>query len=75
MIGSPAASALLRSPRLAGLNGTEPVLIEIIDDDPAVRDFLPVLDELIGSGVVLLKNLTTIRVSQDMTHESATAAT
>jgi nucleotide-binding universal stress UspA family protein len=34
--------------------GTEPVLIEITDD-AVVRAFLPVLDQLIGSGLVLLK--------------------
>ncbi len=49
------ASGKLRPPGLAGLRGTEPVLIEITDDDAAVRAVLPVLDQLIGSGLVLLK--------------------
>jgi uncharacterized protein len=49
------ASGKLSPPGFAGLRGTEPVLIEITDDDAVVRAFLPVLDQLIGSGLVLLK--------------------
>lgn len=68
------ASARLRSSGLAGLNGTEPVLIEIIDDATDVQAFLPLLDELIGSGIVVLKCITAIEFSQDMTGETAFAA-
>lgn len=56
------ASGKLRSPGLAGLRGTEPVLIEITDDDATVRAFLPVLDQLIGSGLVLLKPVIVARL-------------
>lgn len=38
-----------------------PVLIEITDDAAAVRAFLPVLDGLIGSGLVVLKPVETVR--------------
>jgi uncharacterized protein len=55
------SSGKLRSPGLAGLRGTEPVLIEITDDDAAVRAFLPVLDQLIGSGLVLVKPVVVAR--------------
>jgi uncharacterized protein len=68
-------SARLRSSGLAGLNGTEPVLIEIIDDAARVHEFVPVLDGLIDSGIIVLKSITTAVLSQNITGESATAAT
>ncbi len=55
------SSGLLCPPGLAGLRGSEPVLIEISDDEARVRAFLPVLERLVGSGLVVLSRVTVTR--------------
>lgn len=55
------AAGKLRTPGLSGRRGTEPVLIEITDDAAAIRAFLPVLDQLVGSGLVVLKPVVAAR--------------
>jgi uncharacterized protein len=55
------ASGKLRPSGLTGRSGSEPVLIEITDDAERVRAFLPVLDRLIGSGLVVLHAVTVTR--------------
>ncbi len=56
------AAGRLRSPGLMWSRGSEPVLIEITDDAAKVRAFMPILDQLIGSGLVVLKPVTLSRV-------------
>ena len=67
-------SAMLRSPGLIRRNGFEPVLIEICDEAASVRAFLPVLDQLLGSGLVVLKTVTVTRRVADLPDIAATAA-
>ncbi|HUB39001.1 MAG TPA: DUF190 domain-containing protein [Streptosporangiaceae bacterium] len=55
------ASRTLRSPGLAALRGSEPVLIEITDEEARIRAFLPVLERLVGSGLVVLSRVTVRR--------------
>ena len=67
-------SARLRSAGLIGRNGFEPVLIEIADDPARVLAFLPELDQLLGSGLVVLKTVTVTRRVADLPDIAATAA-
>ena len=67
-------SATLRSPGLLGQNGSEPVVIEICDEPARVQAFLPVLDQLIGSELVVLKMVMVTRRVADVTDIAATAA-
>jgi uncharacterized protein len=68
-------SGKLHSPGLLGLRGTEPVVIEISDDPARVRAFLPVLDSLIGSGLLVLKPVTVTRkAARELGTTAATAA-
>jgi uncharacterized protein len=55
------AAGKLRMPGLAGSRGSEPVLIEITDDAAKVDRFLPALDQLVDSGLVVLKPVTVTR--------------
>lgn len=55
------ASGTLRSPGLAGLRGSEPVVIEITDDDAQIRAFLPVLERVVGSGLLVVSRVTVTR--------------
>jgi uncharacterized protein len=55
------ASGALHSPGLAGLRGSEPVLIEITDDEPRIDAFLPILCQMAGGGLVVTSRATVIR--------------
>jgi len=68
-------SAMLRPPALLRRTGFEPVLIEIADDPARVRAFLPVLDQLLGSGLVVLRTVTVTRRVAAPPDIAATAAT
>ena len=68
------ASRKLPPSRLGGLTGSEPVLIEITDDAAAVRAFLPVLDGLVGCGLVVLKYVTVTRRARVAEGVAPTAA-
>jgi uncharacterized protein len=55
------SSALDRAgPGLADRREDQPVLVEITDEPTKVRAFLPILDELVASGLVVLTTVTTI---------------
>jgi PII-like signaling protein len=66
-------SGRLRAPGMAGRNGHEPVLIEITDDEARIRAFLPVLEQLVGSGLVVLRTVTTARRVADVPDITASA--
>ncbi len=66
------ASTRLRSAGVSGRNGSEPVLIEITDDAARVRAFLPVLELLLGSGLVVLKTVSVTRRAADVPEIAAT---
>jgi uncharacterized protein len=68
------ASGKLPPLRLGGLTGSEPVLIEITDDAAVVRAFLPVLDRLVGSGLLVLKEVTVTRRATAAEDVAATVA-
>jgi uncharacterized protein len=69
------ASARLRAPGLAALNGSEPVLIEIAGDPDHVRAFLSSAEQLVGSGIIVLKTVTVVRKVADLPDVAASAAT
>jgi PII-like signaling protein len=62
-------------PGLGARNGRHPVLIEVADDPGRVRAFLPVLHQLIGTGVVMLHAVEAVRPARDVTDITASAAT
>jgi uncharacterized protein len=56
------ATARLRAPgRLGALTGDEPVLIEITDDARKILAFLPAVESLPGTGLIVLRELTAVR--------------
>jgi uncharacterized protein len=62
-------------PGLTARKGRRPVLIEVADDPARVRAFLPVLDELIGSGVVMVHAVAAARPARDVTDITASVST
>lgn len=67
-------SATMRPPALLRRTGFEPVLVEIADDPARVHAFLPVLDRLLGSGLVVLKTVMVTRRAADLPDIAATAS-
>ena len=68
------ASRKLHLAGLTGPRGSEPVLIEITGDEARIRAFLPVLDRLVGSGLVMLRPVTVTRKIVATPDTAATAA-
>lgn len=50
-------SSRLHTSKILRLSEDLPILIEIIDSEEKVNDFLPVLDSMIGSGLVTIENV------------------
>ncbi|MFJ5811944.1 DUF190 domain-containing protein [Streptomyces sp. NPDC093093] len=55
------ASSLIHTQRLLSLSDDLPVAVIIVDAEDKVRAFLPELDELVGSGLVILDDCEVIR--------------
>jgi PII-like signaling protein len=55
------ASALIHTSRLLSMSEDLPVAIVIVDTEERIRAFLPQLDELVGSGLVILDDCEVIR--------------
>jgi len=55
------ASSLIHTSRLLSMSEDLPVAIVIVDTEERVRAFLPLLDELVGSGLVILDDCEVIR--------------
>jgi uncharacterized protein len=50
-------SRRLHTAKILRLSKDLPIIIEIVDSEAKVREFLPVLDEMIGSGLVILRKI------------------
>jgi PII-like signaling protein len=55
------AHSVVHTTRLLSLSENLPVAVVIIDDEPAVRAFLPVLDDLVGEGLAVLDEVEVVR--------------
>jgi uncharacterized protein len=55
------ASSLIHTTRLLSLSEDLPVAVVIVDAEERVRDFLPILDELVTEGLVILDDCEVIR--------------
>jgi len=68
-------TAKLRPAALTRRTGSEPVLIEVTDNPARIRAFLPVLNQLLDSGLVVLKTVAVTRMVADIPDiATATAA-
>jgi PII-like signaling protein len=50
-------SSRLHTTKILRLSEDLPIIIEIVDSESKIRDFLPVLDEMMGSGLVTLEKV------------------
>ncbi len=54
------AHAHLHTARILRLSEDLPVVVEMVDSEEAIRDFLPELDEMVGEGMVTLERVEVI---------------
>jgi len=55
------ASSRIHTTRLLSLSEDLPVMVVIVDADERVRAFLPVLDELVSEGLVIVEPVEVVR--------------
>ena len=65
------ATGHLHTARLLSLSDDLPVAIVIIDTEERIREFLPVLDDLVTGGLVILDDVEVIRYVGDPAGRSA----
>ena len=53
--------SVVHAARIFDLSTDLPVLIEIIDSEDKIRDFIPVLDEIVHEGLITLETVEVIR--------------
>ena len=54
-------SSRLHSARIERLSNDLPMVVEIVDSQPKVDEFLPVLDSLMGSGLITVEKVQVLR--------------
>lgn len=57
------STAVVHAARIFDLSADLPVLIEIVDSEERIREFLPVLDEMISDGLVTIEAVEVHRYS------------
>jgi len=58
-------SSRLHTAKVLRLSDDLPVVIEIVDSEDQINTFLPVLDRMVGSGLVTLEKVKVIRYGDD----------
>ena len=53
--------SVVHAARVFDLSTDLPILIEIVDDEQKIRDFVPVLDELVREGLITMETVEIIR--------------
>jgi uncharacterized protein len=54
-------SSRLHTAKILRLSMDLPIVIEIVDTEPRIQEFLPVLDAMMGSGLVTLEKVRVLR--------------
>jgi PII-like signaling protein len=60
-------SSMLHTAKVLRLSQDLPVVVEIVDTDEKINDFLPILTELTKSCLITLEKVTVIRYGEDET--------
>ena len=58
-------SSRLHTSKILRLSEDLPLVIEIVDDEAKIETFLPVLDTMMGSGLVTLEKVKVLRYGSD----------
>ena len=58
-------------PRSCGCPEDLPLIIEIVDTEAKIKDFLPILDSMMTSGLVTLEKVQVLQYGEDVKHQPA----
>ncbi|MGH6962483.1 MAG: DUF190 domain-containing protein [Dongiaceae bacterium] len=58
-------SSVLHTAKILRLSEDLPVVIEIVDSEDTINSFLPVLDEMMGSGLVTLEKVQVLQYGKN----------
>jgi len=61
----------LHTTKILRLSEDLPLVIEIVDDEPKIRAFLPFLDEVMSGGLVTLEKVQVLRYGENVKHPPA----
>jgi PII-like signaling protein len=63
-------SSLIHTDKILRLSMDLPLLIEIVDSEVKINEFLPVLDEMIDTGLVTLEKIQVLQYGSEKTTDS-----
>ena len=58
-------------PRSCGCRKICRLIIEIVDTEAKIKDFLPILDSMMTSGLVTLEKVQVLQYGEDVKHQPA----
>jgi PII-like signaling protein len=61
----------LHTTKILRLSEDLPLVIEIVDTEDKIKDFLPVLDSMMPSGLVTLEKVQVLQYGEDVKHKPA----
>jgi PII-like signaling protein len=64
-------SSRLHTAKILRLSEDLPVVIEIVDTEEKIKAFLPILDEVIGGGLITLEKVQVLQYGTDIKHDPA----
>jgi PII-like signaling protein len=62
------ANSVIHTANILRLSEDLPVVIEIVDTDEKIQAFLPVLDEMVQEGLILLREVEVVRYGKTSTN-------
>jgi PII-like signaling protein len=63
-------SSLIHTDKILRLSLDLPLIIEIVDSEQKINEFLPVLDEMMDSGLITLEKLQVLQYGSDKTTDA-----
>jgi PII-like signaling protein len=63
-------SSLIHTEKILRLSLDLPLVIEIVDSEEKINEFLPALDEMMDSGLVTLEKLQVLQYGNDKTSDA-----
>jgi PII-like signaling protein len=55
------ASSIIHSAKIVRLSSDLPIVVEIVDTEAKIHDFLPILDEMVTEGMITLETVQVLR--------------
>lgn len=59
-------SSVIHTAKILRLSGDLPVVVEIVDSEPKINEFLPVLEEMMSTGLVTIEKVQVLQYGAEM---------